>query len=424
MYMPIGRVLGTAVAAAAVMYGILPHEECQLLLCVLQVVSRAYVDAVMFRSTRPPRSLGPAAVPAHLCPSVHRVEMGGYHCLQSLEALSSSSVSRLRSTLKLAKKTGRTVLASEYGGLVSSLVTGPRRASSLSDLIVTSENTTAALEKFLVNGVVIFPNLLSPLTTRELRLRTLEYRNVSRSKQRLGEDTFASGARSRLNFAVPLSRRGEPFLDALANVVRSLSPLLISLVGREAELLQSSALVSLAGASMQLPHTDVCNNDRVSNRTLHISLYIPLVDVGLADGALLVVPGSHRLSSSDVGVGKPGDLNCSGTEAVYAPETATLLGAFAQWLLALPLTQGSVAVYARHMIHAAGPHAPGPFGIRERPVLQFNLMSQLHEGSWRADPSRNLLHVIEDEDARQWSLAKLLAHTRDSPSQAQRPGLQ
>ena len=42
--MPIGRVLGTAVAAVAVMYGILPHEECQLLLCVLQVVSRAYVS--------------------------------------------------------------------------------------------------------------------------------------------------------------------------------------------------------------------------------------------------------------------------------------------------------------------------------------------------------------------------------------------
>ena len=60
----------------------------------------------------------------------------------------------------------------------------------------------------------------------------------------------------------------------------------------------------------------VKNNDAEAWARL-VSLYSPLVDVGLADGALLMVPGSHRLSSSDIGVGKPGDLNCNGTVKQY-----------------------------------------------------------------------------------------------------------
>lgn len=110
----------------------------------------------------------------------------------------------------------------------------------------------------------------------------------------------------------------------------------------QARLGGSSFLVKGTGPdSASTPHQDWNNVEE--DRTLSVSIWVPLVDVDESNGALQVIPGSHRCRPS---------IRSLDTPSLYLDFTDEL----EPYLQAVPARAGDAVLYAHNLFHGSRPN--------------------------------------------------------------------
>jgi hypothetical protein len=110
----------------------------------------------------------------------------------------------------------------------------------------------------------------------------------------------------------------------------------------DARLGGSSFLVKGTGPdSASTPHQDWNNVEE--DRTLSVSIWVPLVDVDESNGALQVIPGSHRCRPSIRSLDSP---------SLYLDFTDDL----EPYLQAVPARAGDAVLYAHNLFHGSRPN--------------------------------------------------------------------
>jgi len=108
-------------------------------------------------------------------------------------------------------------------------------------------------------------------------------------------------------------------------------------------------------AGHEQPHQDWAYVDEERHRS--VTVWIPLVDVGVGEGCLLVLPGSHRV----LPLVRPNGLDDPS------------FGLDATDLVPRPVRRGTALVYDHALLHASGPHR----GPATRDVVAFLLKPQV-----------------------------------------------
>ncbi|MEZ5321281.1 MAG: phytanoyl-CoA dioxygenase family protein [Microthrixaceae bacterium] len=130
-------------------------------------------------------------------------------------------------------------------------------------------------------------------------------------------------------------------------------------------------LVKGAGPnSASTPHQDWCNVDE--RRALSATLWCPLVDVDEHNGALQVLPGTHRL---------PPTVRSLDTPSVYLDFDDRL----EPWLTCVPAKAGEGVLYAHNLFHGSKPNLSGDVRVAAVSGVLPVGVTHLH---YRRDPDR------------------------------------
>jgi ectoine hydroxylase-related dioxygenase (phytanoyl-CoA dioxygenase family) len=184
--------------------------------------------------------------------------------------------------------------------------------------------------------------------------------------------TRDSSLGARTHKALPVAA-ARPALDSIAARLGSFLTAALGEPNRSLPLLESGFMVTRPGARAQAFHRDVAPGV-VSASSLSASVQVALVDTASDQGVLQVKPRSHRFD--------PPAPFVDGADAGSEPPVT----------LALP--EGSVAVYALHLVHRGSANT----AAADRPFYFFTL-----KGPGFAPPG--LAYTIQPADIAQWRLA-------------------
>ena len=163
-------------------------------------------------------------------------------------------------------------------------------------LIDPAAGTQAALEKMMIHGASVYPNLLKPETAKELRdfivsenKRTTDIIPVIENKQR---------------WSFPIQVDQHPAVAKALKEILSKDYLvnaLEAIMGENPAVIEFTGITSAYGARLQRMHQDVIPESSAAkfnrNYIPSYSLFIPLQNTTKAMGATEVCPGTHQISS-------------------------------------------------------------------------------------------------------------------------------
>jgi len=231
--------------------------------------------------------------------------------------------------------------------------------------------TAEALRLWRRHGVVVFPGLLTPDEVQPL-LRAVRAAEVDPNATDYSQVTRDSSLGARTHKALPVSA-ARPALDALAARLGSFLATALGEPNGSLPVLESGFMVTRPGARDQAFHRDVAPGV-VSASSLSASVQLVLVDTASNQGALQVKPRTHRF-----------DPVAPFVDGVDGGDVAPV---------ALALPEGSVVVYALHLVHRGSANT----AAADRLFYFFTL-----KGRGYAPPG--LAYTIEPTDIAKYRLA-------------------
>ncbi|KAL7504980.1 hypothetical protein ACHAXN_002780 [Cyclotella atomus] len=277
--------------------------------------------------------------------------------------------------------------------------------SSDAKKLMNTESLADLARKFEMNGVLVFPKLLSEkdvdvLSKKVLDIISLASRDDDCEVADLTDETKA--ANQRIHMALPLSD-DEQYTTVISSVMSRLHPLLTSILqcndsGR-IPLIGSGFMQTSPGAKAQDLHKDVHHWDRHgsfddipsswgyslngSPRCISIQLQLTDTTIGGEMGSLQVLPGSHRPDTKN---GSPSVI------ARAVKDTSTQNG-----VIPLTVLPGTVTMYSSRLWHCGGANDSDT-------DRRFCFFTVTEDNTERAPPG--LIHTMQMNDIGKWCVTK------------------